>query len=181
MKVRRRIARLTASGWNDHQIAAGLSFIAHQPFDECDLRTIGRPARIGELQLRFVNRLHRRCDGVDNAELRDPVVVVARSGRGDGHHVAIVRRPIEVIDVHVRRRDDAEFLRRDVDDGDALLVDMLLDHADRARHRHERTGGASRVFDQEKGDRLSVRRPARLGERALDRRQPSAVDVELSV
>ena len=61
-------------------------------------------------------------------------------------------------------------LRRHVDDGHALLLDVLFDRADRARHGHERTGRAFRVLDEEEGDRLAVRRLLRLGEIALHAR-----------
>ena len=163
-QIGRDVARRAAGGGNDEEIAAGRAFIAHQSFDEGDRLAVRRPARLGDLQLRRVDRPHGRRGDVDDVQLRDPVVVVARSRRGLGHELLAVRRPVEVVDVHVRRRDDADFLRRHVDDGHALFVDVLLDRPDRARHRHQRSRGARGILDEEERDRLAVRRPLRLGE-----------------
>ena len=112
-------------------------------------------------------------------QLRDPIVVIPRSRRRLGSHPLRVRRPVEVIDVHVGGGDNAKMLRRDVDHRDPLLVDRLLDDADRARHRDQRSCGALRILDEEKRDRFSVRRPARLRDVAADLRDLFSVDEQL--
>jgi len=130
--------------------------------------------------------MHRSGLDVDDVQPGDPVIVVARAGSGHRDQLAAVGRPVEVIDVHIGRRDDAQLLRGHVDDGHALLVDVLFDRTDRARHRHERTGGALCILDEEKGDRLPVRRPVRLGQVAVyvrhaDRRAADVRHEDLSL
>ena len=146
------------------------AFVAHDPFDKGDRLTVRRPARDRDLQRRFVDGGRAAFRQIDGVDLRDPPVVIARTGRGAGDESFSVRRPIEIVNVQISRRDLADLFGGEVEHRDALIMNRGIDHAGRARRRDQRPA-ATRAFNVKKGDLLPVRRPMRTRGIAPQRRQ----------
>ena len=102
--------------------------------------------------------------GVERVELGDVPVVVAIAVGGDEGEAGAVGRPVEFVDVHVGGRDLAEFAGGEVDEGEALFEEGVLDFAGFGSFGDERAGGAGGVFGEEDGDGFAVGGPARGGE-----------------
>ena len=100
--------------------------------------------------------------GGDGIELGDPPVVVADAMRGRGGERLAVGRPVVFVDVEVGGRNLADGAGGGIDNRDALLVNLLFDHAFVGSFGLERPGHARRILGEEHGDRFAVGRPARM-------------------
>ena len=129
LHARREIARRSTGGGKDIEIAAGHALIAHQSADVGDRRTVGRPARIGDLVRGRRELTHLAGRGVDARQLRDPPVVVAGAARLTDHELLAIRRPVVLVDVVVVGRDRLQIARRSVDERQMLPVDMRVDRS----------------------------------------------------
>ena len=96
----------------------------------------------------------------------DVPVVVARAVGGDDGEVFAVGRPVELVDVEVCRGDGACSARVEVDEGQALLLNFFLDYPNLDRAGLDWAGYTGGVLDEQEGDLLPLRRPARLGQMA---------------
>ena len=105
------------------------SFVAHQPFDECDRLAIRRPARNCYLKRRLVDRCGVTLCDVDRVNLRDPPIVIARSRGRRCYERRVVGRPIVIVDVEIRRRNLAQLPGGNIENGDPLIMNGGVDHA----------------------------------------------------
>ena len=148
-------------------VAAIRAFVAHDPVDHGDRPAVRREARARELELRLPDRARGARRGVHEIELREPVVVGARSRgrlRGEGFPIG---RPVVVVNVEALRRRAADAAGREVGHRDALHVVVLLDGARVALVRRGRAGLLLGALDEEERHGLPVRRPAQLLELAF--------------
>ena len=162
------VARRAAGDGHHEDVAAGRALVAHEAVDESDRLTVRRPAGVRDLQRRFPDRACLARARVDDHELGDPVVVGARAARRLRDQVLAVRRPVVVVDVRVRRADLAQRAARRIHDRDALLLDLLLDHAGVRLVCDQRALRLRRTRHVQDGQARAVGRPARVGELAAD-------------
>ena len=151
---------VVAVGRHRKQVAAMVSLIAHQAFDERDRLAVGRPARDRHLQRRFVNGCRVALRDVDRVNLRDPPVVVSGAWSRGGDERLVVRRPIVIVNVQVRRRNLPELTGGNVENRDPLIMNRGVDDARRNGRGYQRPA-ARRAFNIEKRDLFSVVRPTR--------------------
>ena len=78
-----------------------------------------------------VDLAHLAALRVDAIEPRDPPIGVAGAVRRRGCPRRSVGSPVVFIDVHVGRRDLRQVVRAQVDGGEALLVDLVVNHSRR--------------------------------------------------
>ena len=136
------------------------SFIAHYAFDECDRFAIGRPTRKSDLQSRLVDGCDIPLPDIDGVNLCDPPIIVTGAWRGRCEKRLVVRRPIVIVNVKIRRRHLAHLINRDVQNSNALIVNGSVEHAGRHRRGHQWTAAAC-AFDVQEGNLFAVMRPMR--------------------
>ena len=93
-------------------------------------------------------------------ELRDvPVGVAGAVGRGC-HPTLAVGRPVVFVDVHVGGSDLRQRVRREIDRGEALFVNLVADDSGERCHGLQGAGHAGHAFDEEQGELGSIGRKA---------------------
>ena len=96
---------LTAACRDDIDIASGERLIAHDAGDVRDSPAI--PDQRGEATCSggLTQRGERTALRIEQIELGDPPVVIARSVRRGNHESPAVGRPVKLVDVEIRRAD----------------------------------------------------------------------------
>ena len=115
--------------WHKHDVAAGKAFVAHQTFDEHDALAVRRDVRFSDLPFGFVDLAHVPGWGINPVETGNPPIVVAGAVRGSADPAGCIRKPVIFIDVDIAGRDLGEFVRGEIDRGEALLIDFRTDNS----------------------------------------------------
>jgi hypothetical protein len=157
--VRGNVFRFAPRDGNRVDIPADRSFIAHQPADESDGGSVGRPPRVGNLHGRLQNGFGGGSRDIDDGQLGDVPIVVAGAVRGGNHQLRAVRRPIVFVDVKVQRRKLTHRPGFFVDQSEPLLVNIVRDYPHRGSFRDQRAGGTRSVLREEQGDGFAIGRP----------------------
>ncbi len=160
---------------NCEDVATIETFVAHQATDESDLLPIRRPPWQSELPLngRMVQDIHSTRADIQDVKLRDPPVVVRGSGRSKRGKAVPIRRPIIFVNVQRGGRDLAHVASHGADDGQSLVMDITSNWSGLRRFSFERTA-ATTILRIQKGEALSIRRPANIGDIALQIRYSSS-------
>ena len=160
LHIGRQVARGAACSVDDVHVARTDVLVAHEAADERDRTAVGRPDRPFDLHLRLQNRTRCAIRRVDDPQLRDVPVVVARAVSGGDRQPIAARTPVEVVHVQIRWRELTHLARGDVNDSKPLREDSLVDHAGRCRRGHHGPGRPRRVLNEKKRDRLPIRGPS---------------------
>ena len=126
---------------------------------------------LSDLQLGLVNGLHQAGGNVERGEFGEPPIVVAIAEGGADDEFLAVGRPIVFVDVSVGGRELAELARREIDDGETLLVEGVLDFAGGMLLGNERASGFGHILGEENGDGFCVGGPGGGLQKAFDARE----------
>src|SRR5580692_2337045 len=114
--------------------------------------------------MRLVDRLQDRGSDAYRVELSHiPVGIASAVGSENGEAFA-VRRPVELVNIHISGRELRDAAGSYVNYGETLLEDFVGDHAGFGDHGQQRIRSTRRIFGEQKGDRFAIRRPGRIGE-----------------
>jgi hypothetical protein len=112
--------------------------------------------RLGDLPFGLVDFLQIAAGRINPVEAGNPPFVIAGTVRGGPDSSRRVRKPVIFVNVNIVGRDLRSPVSREIDRGEALLVDLRTDYSGEGRHRLEWAGNSWHTFDIEHRDGLTI-------------------------